>query len=157
MLSTMRRRSKRKPFIKKTKGVLIIPSQSQKRPRPERANVKVIQSLDIKGTRLTILGNWRSYTPKQIVSIFRKHYTNMRSLSVMLSRFKKELSQLEDAPNDTYLQKIALKKSEYNEIRKTASETRRRGALAVQIISNADAIVLQAMQYIVSSDPNLLN
>ena len=37
----------------------------------------------------------------------------------MLSRFKKELSQLEDAPPEKYLQKIALKKSEYNEIRKT--------------------------------------
>ena len=28
--------------------------------------------------------------------------------------------------------------------------------MSVQIISNGDAIVLQAMQYIVSSDPNLL-
>ena len=28
--------------------------------------------------------------------------------------------------------------------------------MAVQIISNADAIVLQAMQYVTSSDPNLL-
>ena len=74
----------------------------------------------------------------------------------MLSRFKKELSQLEDTPPSKYLDKIALKKSEYNEIRKTASATRRRGALSVQIISNADAILIQAMQYIVSSDPNLL-
>jgi len=95
----------RLPFIKKSKGVFIIPSsQSQKlkRARPERANVKVIQSLDMKGTRLAILQNWRSYSPRQIVSIFRKHYTNMRSL-----RFKKELSQLQDAPNEKYLQKIA--------------------------------------------------
>ena len=73
--------------------------------------MKVIQSLDMKGTRLAILQNWRSYSPRQIVSIFRKHYTNMRSLSVMLSRFKKELSQLEDSPPEKYLQKIALKKS----------------------------------------------
>ena len=63
-------------------GVLVIPahstgnSTSSRHARltsTESANVMVIPSLDIKGTRLQILGNWRGYTPAKIVGIFRKH------------------------------------------------------------------------------------
>ncbi len=33
---------------------------------------------------------------------------------------------------------------------------RKKGAMSVSVIANADAIVLQAMQYMTSSNPNLL-
>ena len=112
--------------------------------------------VDIKATRLKILGNWRNYTPVKIVAIFREHYDNMRSLAVMLSRMKKDLKSLEDKPDDTYLGGIALTKKEYNGIRKLNNDVRKKGAMSVNIVPNGDNIVLQSMQYICSSDPNLL-
>ena len=65
-------------------GVLIIPAKaSDQLPAKEnQASVKVISSLDIKGTRLQILANWRSYTPDKIVAIFKTHYENKRSLAL---------------------------------------------------------------------------
>jgi hypothetical protein len=147
-------------------GVLIIParrtndSTNQKHERAtvstETASVMVIPSLDIKGTRLQIIGNWRGYTPATIVSIFRTHYDNQRSLAVMLSRMKKDLKALEDPPNEEYLSAIALSKKEYNAIRRINNDVRKRGAMSVHVVANADDIVLQAMQYMTSSDPNLL-
>jgi len=140
-------------------GVLIVPAKTTDQvatTKENEASVKVISSLDIKGTRLQILANWRSYTPDKIVAIFRTHYENMRSLAVMLSRMKKDLKALDDPPDDKYLTAIALKKKEYNEIRKMNNDVRKKGAMAVQIIANADEIVLQALQYITSSNPNLL-
>jgi hypothetical protein len=105
-------------------GVLVIPASvpSSKHARStaaptETANVMVIPSLDLKGTRLNILGNWRQYTPAKIVAIFRTHYENMRSLAVMISRMKKDLKGLDDPPPEEYLSKIALSKTEYNAIR----------------------------------------
>ena len=146
-------------------GILVIPahstgnSTSSRHARltsTESANVMVIPSLDIKGTRLQILGNWRSYTPAKIVGIFRRHYENMRSLAVMISRMKKDLKGLDDPPPEEYLSKIAMSKKEYNEIRRLNNDVRKKGAMSVSVIANADAIVLQAMQYMTSSDPNLL-
>jgi len=74
-------------------GVLVIrdpPSaKGHETPKEEReTGVMVVASVDIKGTWLEILGNWRSYTPAKIVGIFREHYDNQRSLAVMLSRIK---------------------------------------------------------------------
>ena len=41
-------------------------------------------------------------------------------------------------------------------IRKMSNDVRKKGAMSVQIVSNADEIVLQTLQYITSSNPNLL-
>ena len=99
---------------------MIIPAQATEETpaKVNQANVKVIASLDIKGTRSQILASWRNYTPDKIVAIFRTHYENMRSLAVMLSRVKKDLKALDDPPDDKYLSGIALSKKEYNEIRR---------------------------------------
>ena len=146
-------------------GILVIPAHSTTHSTSskhasltpiESANVMVIPNLDIKGTRLQILGNWRGYTPTKIVGIFRRHYENMRSLAVMLSRMKKDLKGLDDPPPEEYLSKIAMSKKEYNEIRRLNNDVRKKGAMSVSVIANADAIVLQAMQYMTSSNPNLL-
>ena len=100
-------------------GILVIPAHSTTHSTSskhasltpiESANVMVIPNLDIKGTRLQILGNWRGYTPTKIVGIFRRHYENMRSLAVMLSRMKKDLKGLDDPPPEEYLSKIAMSK-----------------------------------------------
>jgi len=37
-----------------------------------------------------------------------------------------------------------------------SNDVRKKGAMSVQIVSNADEIVLQTVQYITSSNPNLL-
>jgi hypothetical protein len=73
----------------------------------------------------------------------------------MISRFKKQLSALEEPPPDTYLEAVKLQRGEYNAIRKEATEGRTKDSLNVAVISNADAIVTQALQYILSDDPNL--
>ena len=150
-----KRGSKPKP----SNGVLIIPSINKQRRRQHKfvqsANVRVIATLDIKSTRMQILSNWKSYTPRKIVAIFRKHYHNIRTLSVMLSRFKKQLYQLANPPPPRYLEGVKLSRNEYNEIRKEAPAVRAKGSMNVVVISNADAIVEQAFHYICSSDPNL--
>ena len=158
---------KAKQEIPTQPGLLVIPARSTVTSASkhshvtvsaptETANVMVIPSLDIKGTRLQILGNWRQYTGVQIVAIFRTHYENQRSLAVMLSRMKTDLKALDDPPNEEYLSLIALSKKEYNTIRKQNNDVRKRGAMSVHVISNCDSIVLQALQYMTSSDPNLL-
>ena len=38
-------------------------------------------------------------------------------------------------------------------IRKMSNDVRKKGAMSVQIVSNADEIVLQTLQYITSSNP----
>jgi hypothetical protein len=119
-------------------------------------NVKVIPTLDMRGTKESILnGGWRSYKPSQIVTLFRQHYSNLSTLSVMLSRFKNELSRIDPAPPPAFLEKIKLQKKEYAEIRKQQTTVRSKGALNVQVISNADDIVLQALQYLVSNRAEL--
>ena len=123
---------------------------------PLPANTKTIQVVDMKETRREILSNWRAFTASEVVRLHKIHYTNLRSAAVMLSRLKGELASLEDPPPDTYLSKLALSKKEYNEIRAKNSDARKRGAMDVVTISNGDAIVLQALRYITSSDPNLL-
>ena len=142
-------------------GVLIIPTDAQKKKIKKHnianaANVKVISTLDMRATKQAILNDWRRYTPEHVVGIFRKNYTNKKSLSTMLSRFKTQLSSIRDPPPIEYLEKIKLKKEEYNDIRKAANEVRTKGSLNVLVLSNADSIVMQALQYIVSNDPNLL-
>lgn len=124
--------------------------------KENQANVKVIPILDLKGTKLAIVANWREYTPAKIVGIFRQHYTNVKSLSVMLSRFKARLAQLDDPPPYEYLKTIALTRKEYHDIRSDANDRRRRGAMNTIVVSNADAVVRQALQCLTSSDPNLL-
>jgi hypothetical protein len=74
----------------------------------------------------------------------------------MLSRFKKQLEKLENGPPLEFLDEIKLSKKEYNEIRKISHSIRAKGSLNVLVLSNADDIVLQALQYMTSSDPNLL-
>jgi len=117
-------------------GVLVIPARSTVTSTSkhshftvsaptETANVMVFPSLDIKGTRLQILGNWRQYTGVQIVAIFRTHYENQRSLAVMLSRMKTDLKALDDPPNEEYLSLIALSKKEYNTIQKQNNDVRK--------------------------------
>ena len=74
---------------------------------------------------------------------------------------KKDLKDLDDPPpesSDVSGETSALKRSEYSELKKQAKDTRQKakGALDVQIVSNADDIVLQALKYLTSSDPNLL-
>ena len=119
-------------------------------------NIIVVPNLDMKATKLNILANWRNYSPEQILNIYRSHYSNIKTLSVMISRLKKELSSLSPAPNDEYLTKLALQKQEYNQIRAQATDVRKKESLNVQVISNGDDIVLQALRYLVSNDPNLL-
>ena len=150
------------PQTTSSHGVLIIPSSSQQVERMTReqtsstaVNVKVIPNLDIKGTKLHTLHNWRRCKPSQIVEMFRKHYTKLTSLSVMLSRFKKELAGAEDPPPDSFLSKLALSKKEHNETRSHSQSVRRKGALNTTVTSNADDVVLQALQCLTSSDPNL--
>ena len=74
----------------------------------------------------------------------------------MLSRFKARLAQLDDPPPYEYLKTIALTRKEYHDIRSDANDGRRRGAMNTIVVSNADAVVRQALQYLTSSDPNLL-
>ena len=139
-------------------GVMIITPAITERalvPHKQSANVKVISTLDIKSTRMQVLGAWQSYTPEKIVGILRQAYPNIRTLSVMLSRFKKQLSSLENPPPENYLDGIKLQKGEYNTIRKQASDGRAKGSMNVVVISNADDIVTQALHYICSDDPNL--
>jgi hypothetical protein len=69
----------------------------------------------------------------------------------MLSRFKNELSRIDPAPPTIYLERIKLQKKEYAEIRKKQTTVRSKGALNVKVISNADDIVLQALQYLTSN------
>jgi hypothetical protein len=125
-------------------------------PKETDTDVMVVSLLDIKGTRSMILNNWRKYTPEKIVSIMREYYTNMRSLAVMLSRLKRSLAKSKDPPDSQYLSQICLSKKEYAEIRNLNSDIRKRGALAVVVIANADLLLTQAMQYMCSDDPNLL-
>src|SRR5689334_4485307 len=75
-------------------------------------------------SRDNILKNWRTLTPEEIVAIFRAHYRNISSLSVMISQMKKQLKQLPVPPGPTYLNAIALQKHEYNEIRNAAKKAR---------------------------------
>ena len=74
----------------------------------------------------------------------------------MLSRLKRILAKSKDPPDAQYLSQICLSKKEYAQIRNLNSDIRKRGALAVVVIANADQLVLQAMQYMCSDDPNLL-
>jgi hypothetical protein len=144
--------SNKKPKIanqEPSNGVLIIPMNQEERasiPPSRSANVKVITTLDLKSTKLQIIAAWQSYTPEQIIAIFRKHYTNLNSLSVMISRFKKQLEKLENGPPLEFLDKIKLSKKEYNEIRKISHSIRAKGSLNVLVLSDADDIVLQALQ-----------
>ena len=123
---------------------------------PLPVNTKTIQVVDMKETRHAIVANWRAFTAAEVTRLHKAHYSNLRSAAVMLSRLKGELAALEDPPPDTYLSKLALSKKDYNEIRAMNSDARKRGAMDVVTISNGDSIVLQALQYITSSDPNLL-
>lgn len=108
------------------------------------------------GTRPRILQNWRRYTPTKVVEIFRKQYPNIASLSVMLSRMKKDLASLKDPPDSTYLSQIALTKQEYRAIRSDRRKKRGRPS-SVQVIDNADEIVKQALMHLLTSDdPKLL-
>ncbi len=109
--------SKRKRSVNKQEpadGVMIIPQAAsvvnKEMSHRRTANVKVIATLDIKATRTQILAAWQSYTPEKIVGIFRQAYPNIRTLSVMLSRFKSQLSKLENPPAERYLDGIKLKK-----------------------------------------------
>lgn len=138
-----------------SKNVITIPMGKLKEP-PLPANTRTIKVVDMKETRREILSNWRGFTSMQIVQLHRMHYTNLRSAAVMLSRLKQELGQQDDPPNEEYLSKLALAKKEYNEIRQMNKDVRKRGAMDVVTVSNADSIVLQALQYVTSSDPNLL-
>jgi hypothetical protein len=150
--------------VKRTPGMITImgaspPKAEQKKKHKTSvpANVVTVQYVDIKKTRQEIFANWRAFTPAGIVKVFKAHYTNLRSASVMLSHLKKELAALDDPPALDYLDKLALSKREYNEIRQLNSDVRKRGALNVISISNSDLIVTQALQYVTSSsDPNLL-
>ena len=140
-------------------GVLTIPggrASAKTVAAPLPPNTKTIQVVDMKKTRHAILANWHEFTAAEIVRLHKIHYANLRSAAVMLSRLKGELASLEDPPPDTYLAKLALSKKEYNEIRAQNSDARKRGAMDVVTISNGDAIVLQALRYITSSDPSLL-
>ena len=100
--ATPRTRDQKEP--RPQSGILVIPAgESPKRKHTStkgtlmiaknEANVIVIPVLDMKNTRLEILGNWRGYTPQKIVAILREHYQNQRSLAVMLSRIIEERSQ----------------------------------------------------------------
>jgi hypothetical protein len=159
----MKPRNSRTPLSAKTKPrVMYIPMdtpmQADKLDEKKawNTNVKVIEVIDMKQTRREILANWHGFTAAEVVRLYKVHYPNLRSAAVMLSRLKGELASVEDPPPDTYLSKLALNKQEYNDIRKMNSDARKRGAMDVVTISNGDAIVLQALMYITSSDPNLL-
>jgi hypothetical protein len=112
--------------------------------------------MDFKATRAAVLQSWQSYKPEEIVAIFRKHYANLGTLSTMLSHMKSDLEHLNGPPPDRYLSKIALTKKEYNRLRTDYSTKRRKDAMAVRVIENAPTVVRQAMEYIISSDPNLI-
>ena len=75
-------------------------------------------------TRMKILRAWESYTPEKIVRLFRKAYPNIRTLSVMISCFKKELSELESPPPATYLEALKLQEGEYKAINRNATHVR---------------------------------
>jgi hypothetical protein len=129
----------------------------QPKQKTIKIGTKIIEIIDIKDQRQAILaGGWRTMKPQQIVQIWRSHYTNLKSASVMLSLLKKALKELEDGPDDVYLSKLALTKQEYNQLRKEALDSRKRGALNVLTVSCADALLLQAFQYIIGNDPRTL-
>jgi hypothetical protein len=119
-----------------------------KRARAARASES---SLDKK----TILETWQSYTPQQIVAMFRAEYPNVRTLSVTLSRFRIQLSSSENPPPDKYLEDMKLQTEEYRAIRKAANDQLTRGSLNVAVIGNSDHIVSQALLYMRSDDPYL--
>ena len=74
---------------------------------------------------------------------------------MMLSRFISELSRIDPPPSREFLEKIKLKKQEYNEIQQKATSILSKDALKVRVISNADAIVLQVLQYIFTNRAEL--
>jgi hypothetical protein len=147
-------------------GVLIIPMDNDVQMKKqtthisddvgpvESANVKIIATINIKDTKEQILQSPEVYTAAQVVGIFRNHYTNKNTLSVMLSRFKNELLRLDPVP--TWVDGVKLSKKEYREIRTSSVEARTRGAMNVRVISCSDALITQALEYMCSSDPKLL-
>jgi hypothetical protein len=131
---------------------------AEKQRQPKKSTVlKLKPSINIQQERRSILaGGWKAMKPKDIVHIFRLHYLRSQSAAVMLSNLKKQLRELEDGPDETYLKKLALTRGEYNEIRKEALDSRKRGALNVLTVSCADALLLQAYQYLLGNDPRTL-
>jgi hypothetical protein len=121
-----------------------------------KSNLVVVDVMDIRSAKLDIVSNWHKYTPEKILDIYREHYVNLRTLSVMISRLKKELSRLSPPPSEEYLSQLALEKQEYNRIRAQAMEVREKEALNAQVIANSDEIVSQALKYLITTDPNLL-
>ena len=158
--------------IIQTSGVMVIPADPAVKPQHafthaskvksetnRGKNVKVIAvaaSVDIKANKQSILNDWRAWKPEEVVAMFKLKYDNLKSLSVMLSRFKTELAALKSPLPAEYLKQLALSATEYGAIKKQDRLRRKRGAMSVVVISNADAIVLQALQYITSSNPKLL-
>ena len=88
----------------------------------------------MKDTCMKILGAWESYTPEKIVSLFSEAYPNIRTLSVIISHFKKELSELDNPPPATYLEAIKLQEGEYKAIHRNATLARYISGLYSEII-----------------------
>jgi hypothetical protein len=100
-------------------------ASAEKQRQPKKSTVlKLKPSINIQQERRSILaGGWKAMKPKDIVHIFRLHYLRSQSAAVMLSNLKKQLRELEDGPDETYLKKLALTRGEYNEIRKEALDS----------------------------------
>ena len=64
----------------------------------------------------------------------------------MLSRFKKQLSELKLSAPEEYLKQVCLDRKQHADIdiRRIANEVRQKEALSVRVIENADDIIQQA-------------
>ena len=89
-------------------------------------------------------------------ALFIDRLIDIFALSSNFSSVRLIISLLTSLLDDSFSCLYALSKKEYNELRKMNNDVRKKGAMSVQIIANADEIVLQALQYVTSSSPNLL-
>ena len=147
------------PRLAPAVGTLVIPlgqSEENKTKSEDAAVIVVSQGIDIKASREMIVRNWRQYTPQKIVAIMRKHYTNLRTASVQISHLKHELAALPDPPPEEYLKGVKLSNKEYSEIRSAYQAKRQKDGSSVQVIPNCDELVRTALQYLCTSDANLM-
>ena len=86
-------------------GILTIrmPPPSKKKTKLYKGDVQIRPIVDLKKTKVHILENWSTYDSQKIVLVFLKYYKNLRSCSVMLSRFKKKLAGLKPKPPAEYI------------------------------------------------------
>ena len=137
-------------------------SSDSKRPAPSNNGSAttdfVIETFNAKDIKAGILSNWQKYVdhPEKIVKVMRKLYPNVGTTSSQLSSLKSTLSNLTPRPPDTFLDALKLSKKEYTSLRNAYREKRDKEGFNVTVVHDADKLVAQALEMIVSSDFRVL-